>query len=109
MIGQAELPGRLKIAASTYLCDVLAGDEDVVDAVAVAAAAEPAVLPGVGVPGAVGVGHPGICEGPVEGVFPGPEDRQVRLVARFDDIEVAGDDDRVAELGQEAGQDRKST
>jgi hypothetical protein len=106
VIGEAEFPGGLAIATAAHLRHVLAGDEDVVDAVAVAAAAEPAVLPGVRVPGPVGVDHPGIPKGLVEGVFPGPEDRQMRPVARLDDIQVPGDDDRAAEPGQEAGQRR---
>ena len=57
---------------------------------------------GVRVQGPVGVGQPGLGEGAVKAVLPVAEDRMVRDVAGLDDVQVTGDDDRTAELGQEA-------
>jgi hypothetical protein len=78
-----------------------------VETVAVAAAAEPAVAGGVQVQGPVGVGQPCHGEGTVKAVLPVTEDGMVRDVAGLGDVQVTGDDDRTAELGQEAGQRRR--
>ncbi len=102
MVAEAVVAGGVDVVAPGQV-EPVGGEEGVVEAVAVAAAAVPAVAGGVGVQGAVGVGEAGVGEGAVEVVFPAAEDRVVRDVAGFDDVEVAGDHDRPAEAGKDAG------
>ena len=68
-------------------------DEGMVETVALAAAAEPAVTGGVRVQGPVGVGQPCLGEGTVRVVLPVAEDGMVWDVAGLD-VQVTGDDDR---------------
>src|SRR6266700_1407978 len=102
MVGEPVLAGLVVVSTGAYACRVVAGDEDVVDAVTSAAPAVPAVLAAVGLGETVGVGQPGAGEGPVEAVLPVAEHGQVRDVAWFDDIEVARDDDWAGEGGKES-------
>ena len=104
MVCEALLPGCLEIPATADLCAVPFGDEYVVEAVALAAAAEPAVLGSMRVHGTEGVGHPGVGEAAVEVVLPAAENPVMRGVPRFNDVQVARDDHGAAELGGKARQ-----
>ena len=81
---------------------MLTGNEDVVEAITLAAAAEPAVLGGVRMQKPVGVGQPCASEGAVELVFPVAENRMMRDVTGFHDIQVTSDDDWTVGPSEEA-------
>lgn len=93
MVTESVDAGLVEVAAGHQRGGEVVGAVDVVVAVAIPGAADPAVLNFLGMQGAEGVDETAIVsELPVEVVLEGGEEFVARLVVRFEDVEITEED-----------------